>query len=176
MSRRHASMKRRPIVADTMALARQRAQRVSPADVAMQLAVVRRALAEFMRGEHCPQHWCSLADTVNVAETLSTLGLCSGADADRVIADAQRALADVHTRQRQRGSWTLYADEIDALGWLLQVFATQLAAASYGEMHTAITRTAERMRQALAGNASATTAVVVGELSDPRRFDQATPA
>ena len=59
---------------------------------------------------------------------------------------------------------------------LVEAFSPDVAVLDIGLPGMTGYELAERMRQALAGNASATTAVVVGELSDPRRFDQAMPA
>lgn len=121
------------------------------------------ALREFCRGEHCSAHWCSLADAANMAETLAEMGLGCGPEAERVINTAQKALHDVHQRHAARSTWTLYADEIDALHWLARLHCTaQLPACSFGEFSDAFNRTQNRLRQALAGNAPAGALVVAG--------------
>ena len=140
------------------------AMRLSDSDTAGHVALITRALAEFSRGIDCARHWLSLADTANMAETLASMGLGSGHEADRVVMTAQQALADVHLRHTQRGTWTLWADEIDALTWLVRLHATQLGACSYREFDTAYKRTADRVAQARAGNAPAGAIVVIGQV------------
>ena len=141
------------------------AQRLSRDDVARQVHIVRNALAQFACGQHCAQHWASLADTANVTESLAAIGIGAGADAQRVINQAQQALHDVHQRHRRTGSWTLYAAELDALQWLSTRHHTQLAACSYSEFERAMHATHQRLSQARAGNAPAGAIVVQGEIA-----------
>lgn len=141
-----------------------RASKLSGTDVQQQMALVRQAVAEFCRGERCAHHWRSLADTANMAETLARMRLGSGNHADRVIEAAQQTLHDVHQRHGERGIWTLYADEIASLQWLVGLHLVQLEACSYGEFETAYRRTANRLEQARAGNAAHGAIVVVGDL------------
>ena len=165
MSRRARTRMHHPrrVAINAIEIAINRARKLDPADVQRQHAIMRTALTEFCRGNHCEAHWLSLADTANMAETLAGMGLGSGDDATRVIELAQRALADVHQRHTQRGSWTLYADEIDALHWLVRLHCTaQLRACSYGELGDAMAATRNRMQQALAGNAPRGALVIDG--------------
>lgn len=163
MSRRARKYQPRPVHSNAMQIALARVKPLTAADVAGQTALVQHALQQFCQGINCAAHWCSLADTANMAETLAGMGLGSGDDATRVIELAQRALADVHQRHTQRGSWTLYADEIDALHWLVRLHCTaQLPACSYGELGDAMAATRNRMQQALAGNAPRGALVIDG--------------
>ena len=118
MSRRARKYHPRPVYANAVQIALGRVKPLSAADVAGRKALIDHALAQFCQGINCDAHWCSLADAANMAETPAGMGLGSGDDATRVIELAQRALADVHQRHSSRGSWTLYAAEIDACtGW-----------------------------------------------------------
>lgn len=165
MSRRARTRMQHPrrCALNAVEIAINRARKLDTSDVQRQQTLMQTALAEFCRGERCADHWASLADAANMAETLAAMGLGSGPQADRVISDAQRALHDVHTRHAARGTWTLYADEIDALHWLVRLHCTvQLAACSYGEFSDAFERTQNRLRQALAGNAPAGALVIAG--------------
>jgi hypothetical protein len=166
MSRRARARRHHPRHAATNAveIAINRARKLAAQDVARQNAIVRQAVAEFCCGQHCAQHWRSLADTANISETLAHMGLGAGADALRVINAAQQALHDVHQRHATRGTWTLYADEIDALQWLAQLHLVQLSACSYGEFSDAFHTTANRLQQARAGNAAHGAIVVVGDM------------
>lgn len=163
MSRRARKYHPKPVHSNAVQIALARVKPLTAADVAGQTALVQNALQQFCQGINCDAHWCSLAGTANMAETLAGMGLGSGDDATRVIELAQRALADVHQRHNQRGSWTLYADEIDALHWLVRLHCTaQLPACSYGELGDAMAATRNRMQQALAGNAPRGALVIDG--------------
>lgn len=168
MSRRARQRQHHPrrVATNAWQIAIQGACLLDAKDVAGQVALITRAAAEFSRGIDCARHWLSLADAANMAETLASMHLGSGPDADRVIEDAQRTLSTVHQRHQARGTWTMWADEIEALGWLVRLHATQLKACSYSEFDTAFKRTAERLAQARAGNAAAGTIVIVGQLGD----------
>lgn len=155
----------RPAAVNTMQMAATRAARLSAADVHLQMAIIRRALAEFSTGQRCLDHWRSLADTANMAETLAGMGLGSGPEADRAIHAAQAALHQVHQRHTQRGTWALRAAELEALHWLVQLHEVQLTACSYGELDAALRRTAHRIAQARSGNASRDAIVVVGDMA-----------
>lgn len=141
------------------------ARRLAQADVDGHHALMQRAKREFCQGVSCDLHWLSLADAANVAETFAAMGLGAGQDADAIISHAQEALAAVHQRHQLRGTWTLYADEIDALGWLVHLHHVQMGACSYSEFARALDRTAERVAQARAGNAPAGAIVIVGQLA-----------
>ena len=167
MSRRARARAHHPrrVALNAVEIAINRVRRLSDADVQRQMEIVQQALLEFSRGERCAQHWRSLADTAAMAETLAAMGLGSGLQADEVVNAAQAALHDVHVRHAERGTWTLWADEIDALRWLVSLHGLQLAACSFGEFETAYRRTAERQAQALAGNAAPDAIVVVGDMA-----------
>jgi hypothetical protein len=161
---------RRPYKPGTVALnavqiAINRVGKLNPQDARGQIQLARRALQEFSAGQHCADHWRSLADTANMAETLCELGIGSGRAAMGVIDAAQRALAAVMTRQRERQTWTLYPAELDALGWLISLHQTQLQECDYGEFDTAFRRTRERLAQARAGNAPRGAVVIIGDMA-----------
>jgi len=168
MSRRARARMHHPrrAAVNTMAIASSRARKLSREDIDDQMVLVRQAVAEFVGGEHCARHWLGLADTVNMAETLAAARLGAGEGVDQVIHNAQQVLHDVHQRHAGAGSWTLYADEIDALLWLAPLHQAQLEACSYGEFESAYRRSANRIAQALAGNAAAGAIVVVGDLQE----------
>lgn len=140
-------------------------RRLSAEDVNGHHALMVRARDEFCRGQNCALHWDSLADCNNMAETFAAMGIGRGEDADRVLQAAQQALSEVRERHATRGTWTLYADEIDALTWLVQLHHLQMGACSYREFAHALDRTRERMAQALAGNAPAGAIVIVGQIA-----------
>lgn len=141
------------------------ARKLSAADVLQQLTLCRHALQEFSAGRDCPRHWLSLADTANMAQGLAALRIGCGDQADQVIEQAQAALAAVQQRRHAGGSWTLYAAELEALGWLIALHTTQLGACDYAEFDKAFHQTHERLSQARAGNAPRGAVVVVGQIA-----------
>lgn len=155
------------IILNTMQVASSSARKLGDADVQRQGATVRHAVAEFCRGNDCGRHWLSLADTCNLAETLSSMRLGTGAELDDAITTAQQVLHDTHQRHAATGVWRLHADEIDALHWLAPVHIAQLQACSYGQFEAAYRRTAQRMLQARAGNAPTGAIVIVGQVVAP---------
>ena len=163
MSRRARKYHPKPVHSNAVQIALARVKPLTAADVAGQTALVQNALQQFCQGINCDAHWCSLAGTANMAETLAGMGLGSGPHADAVIERGQQALAAVHQRRTERGTWTLYPTEIDDLHWLVALHCrTQLPATSYGELETALDRTRNRIAQARAGNASPGAIVLSG--------------
>lgn len=157
---------RRPVAvhSNIVQIALNNVRKLSASDVGMQRDIMDRALREFSAGRDCPTHWRSLADTANMAETLSGMGICSGQQADEIIHAGQQALAAVQQRHATRRTWTLYAAELDALDWLLVLHNRQLAECSYGEFERAFNTTRERIAQARKGNAPAGAIVIEGDL------------
>lgn len=172
MSRRARARKghprRRIAATNAVQMAINGARLLDEADVEGHVRHITRALTEFSCGVECQTHWLSLADTVNMTETFASMGIGSGPDAERVINEARKALGDVHQRHAERGTWTLWADEIDALGWLVQLMSTQMRSASFRDFETAFARTKERIAQAMAGNASPGARLVVGLMGRPQ--------
>lgn len=143
------------------------ARRLSAEDVAMMISTANRALQALLLAQaDAGEHWRSLADLANVAETLAGMGVGGGPDAQLVIRHAQEALAWLMQERRDRGTWALRADEraevSDRLTWLVSVHAVQMQHCSYGEFERAWKQTYERVRQARAGNAPADAVVVEG--------------
>lgn len=157
--------RQQPMHTNTLQRTLARVHKIAPEDVAGQVSIMATALREFSAGQHCAHHWRSLADISNVAESLTAAGICSGPAADRVIHTAQAALAAVHYRSRSRGTWTLYPAELDALGWLIDMHARQLAECDHSEFDRAWQTTHERVSQARAGNAPAGAIVIFGDMA-----------
>lgn len=154
-----------PVHANALHRTLARVHKIAPEDVAGQISIMATALREFSAGQHCLHHWRSLADTSNVAESLTAAGICSGPDADHVIHTAQAALAAVHERSRTRGTWTLYPAELDALHWLVALHARQLGECDHAEFERAWQTTHQRVSAARAGNAPRGAIVIVGDIT-----------
>lgn len=138
-------------------------------DVAQQVTAMRTALDGLMAGLPGLACWRSMADTANVAESLAELGIGSGDEAKRVVADAQESLAYMAQEYQRRGTWALFADEREEvrerLTWLVGLHTTQLSHVSYSEFERAYQTTARRVAQARAGNAGRGVVVVEGEIA-----------
>jgi hypothetical protein len=126
---------------------------------------VRSALQGLRTGTGGWTAWSSLADAMNVAEQLCSLGIAS--DRTAAIDAAQAALAEVHARHAARQSWTLRATELQALEEAVLIHGIQLRFASQGEVSDAIKTVQRRVAAALAGNASPKARVCVGVLGTP---------
>lgn len=174
-ARQRAHHPRRAGALNAVEIAINGARRLSDDDVQGRRRLLERARREMACGVQWRLHWGRLADAANMAETFAAMGLGSGPDAERVITAAQRALHDAHVRHAERGSCALYADEIDALDWLVRVHVLQLASCSYSEFAAAYDRTRERISQAMAGNATPGACVVVGLVGSQRPEPSATP-
>lgn len=162
----HVRRNPRAVASNAIYIAINGARALDPSEVDKHMGLLTRCKEEFAKGLDCERHWCSLADATGMARTLAGMGLGSGPDAELVIDNATTALKDAKDRHAERGTWTLYADEIDALHWLLRVHDIQLRACSFSEFERAFKLTEERARQALAGNASPGAVVVVGEFGE----------
>lgn len=145
-------------------IAMARVHKLQGDDVERQVSIVRHALTQFCRGVDCADHWRSLADAANVAEQLMREGIGAGAQAAHCIATAQRVLADVMQRRRQRGSWTLYGIERDALLLFQDLHTLQLQECDFAEYERALDNARNKITQARAGNAPAGAVIVEGEI------------
>lgn len=154
-----------PVHANATHMALTGVRKIAAHDVRNQIKLINSALQQFMAGIHCAAHWRSLADAANMAETLAAMHICGGQQANELIDAAQRALAAVHSRQQITASWTLYASEIEALGWLTTLHARQLAECDYSEFERALQRTHNRVSAARAGNAPRGAIVVIGDMA-----------
>jgi hypothetical protein len=125
------------------------------------------ALEAFRSGRATLRHWCDLADACNVAEQLARQHI-GGEPVVEVMLAAQQALAAVHARHQERGSWTLRGVELRALDDAEWLARWQLEQCSQGEIADAISTVKRRTAGALAGGVGRGT-VVVGMLGGDER-------
>lgn len=134
-----------PVHANATHIALTGVRKIAAHDVRNQIELINSTLQQFMAGHHCAANWRSLADAANMAETLAGMHICGG--------------------QQITASWTLYASEIEALGWLTTLHARQLAECDYSEFERALQRTHNRVSAARAGNAPRGAIVVIGDMA-----------
>jgi hypothetical protein len=108
--------------------------------------------------------WRSIADAMNVAEALAYIGICSDGVSRFIIAEAQGVLGAIQARHKERGSWTLYAVELQTLANAVERHMLQLEFCSMREYQQAAERVRNKVRQALAGNAGPGVQVIEGQL------------
>jgi len=123
------------------------------------------SLLTFGRGIACPQHWVSMADALNMAESLAAGRICSDEASRAKIVAGQEALAAVMLRHNAGKSWTLYAAEHTALQDALWLHGVQLDHASHTEYEQALEHTRHRIAAARAGNAPRGAIVIEGALA-----------
>jgi hypothetical protein len=157
-----------PVHCNALSIVLNKVRKLSAEDQQRQRDIMTTALQEFAAGRDCAYHWRSLADAANMTETLAGMGICSGLQAETIIHAAQQALAAVQGRHAARGTWTMYATELDTLHWMLRLHTTQLAECDYGEFERAYQTTCNRIAQARAGNAPADAVVIVGDVAARR--------
>lgn len=138
-------------------------------DVERQIRIITMSIDALLKaGDQAEEAWESLADSVNVAESLSSIGIGRGADADIILRQAQEALAYVRQERIERNTWALRAeDRVEVrlrLELLRDLHKVQLGTCSYAEFERAFRKTQERVKQARAGNAPADAVVVHGQI------------
>jgi hypothetical protein len=137
---------------DPMPTMIENACKLNAAKSAAVITNIRKAHDEVKKGDH-DKPWKGLADTFNVAEQLSVLGICSDPDSLAIILGAQKALADIHDRDvRSDRACAVRAQEVAAIDAAIERYAIQLAYCSRREYDRAIARTIELVRQSIAGN------------------------
>lgn len=97
--------------------------------------------------------WKHLADVLNIAEQLSTMGLCSDDASVERVARAQEALSEIHQRHGGTGRWEPTGEELHVLEEALWLQDVQLEHCSSREYDQAVERVRQRVQQALRGNA-----------------------
>jgi hypothetical protein len=130
------------------------------------------ALTTFGRGVDCEHHWTSMADALNVAESLADQRICSDDTSRDCILAAQAALAAVAQRCQAGRGWTLYPTERNAIDTALWLHGVQLDNCSFREYENAVDATRNRIAAARAGNAPHGAIVIEGAIApatDSRR-------
>jgi hypothetical protein len=162
-------MKRRPVYLNALQRALVGTALLLPAEVQRMRNIANGHLELLMKGHDCLPSWRSLADTANMAESLCRIGVGSGTEAERVIVEAQEALAYVMQERQTRSTWALHASEREEvrgrLGWLISLHVTQLQGCSHTLFERAYQDTQRRVAQAVAGNAAPGAIVIEGEIA-----------
>lgn len=118
----------------------------SPADLDRLRLVELAAIEAFAKGRAMPDDWRTLADMVNVSETLSRMGV--GPEAMESCLKAQEALGAVHARHSAGKALLFTGPELQAIREAYEYADLQRASISRSELERAIKRTADRIRGA----------------------------
>lgn len=164
MSRRARARFDKRVILNPIAVAIEGAALLPERDRMALQAIVQHAQADFSRGTDCTRHWLTMADALNISESLARLGIASDADSVERIMAAQAVLAAAHQRHAQRGTWALRGAELQALDAGLWTHRIQLEHCSLREFERARADTVERIRQARAGNAPRGAVVIEGSV------------
>lgn len=167
----HLRRRPRPVHLNALQRAINGARKLSQEDVQLLRSGMRQAFDDFGRGVRCASHWLTMADALNVAESLCDMGICSDDASRQRVLDGQAVLATVRMRFGERGTWALRAAERQQLDDALWLHGVQLEHCSLREFSSAVDRTAERVRQARTGNAPAGAIVIdggIGSCSQPQ--------
>ncbi len=140
---------------DSIQIAVENAGTLDPAQVSTAIRAVDEAFMRFKRAERPAFQFDVMADALNIAESLSKIGICSDAESMEAILRAQRTLATLAGRHQERGTWAMRAEEVLALEDGLLRHTIQLRYASRGEYERAILMTKAKLSAALRGQVSA---------------------
>ena len=160
--KRRKAYKPRPASLDPVTVAILRAAVMDEGQRQDMSAPLHQAFANLRAGVMPTAAWADLADCCNVGEVLAEMGIAS----DRLgeFRAAQQALADIHARNQERGSWTARSSELAFLERAIELHEVQMLYASQGEFKEAIEKVKRRTFQALRGNVPRGRTVLMGAL------------
>jgi hypothetical protein len=141
----------RPVHLNSIQRAIENASKLDPADVAKAVAGVDEAFDRFRQAVDPVQAWRVMADALNMAETMSDLGICSDADSLQLILDGQAVLARAADQRAAIGTWALRAADMTTLREALDRHHLQLQFVSLSEYERAIELTRARVDAARRG-------------------------
>jgi hypothetical protein len=107
------------------------------------------ALEAFAKGKATPTDWRSLADMLNVAETLALSGV--GPEVLQACETAQNALAEAYRRHEELGKLGVTGPELQALRDLHEYHDLQRSSIPRSQYEQGIRDTANRIRSAHPG-------------------------
>jgi len=141
-----------PVHLNSVLRAIEGARKLPPADVDRVKRGLEESLLQFGRGIDCQMHLKCMADAINVAEALAELRICSDDTSRGCIQAGQQVLATVLERHAERRTWTLHAQERQALDDALWLHGVQLDHCSLREYEQALQRVRNVARAALTGS------------------------
>lgn len=162
--RKHRAARR--VMADPVRHAMQSVALLPAESIQVVKSGLAQALERFTAGRDCRLHWMTMADALNVAESLANLRICGDDGSRQIIERGMAVLAAVWERHLHRESWTLrYCEEHqtherELLDLALWMHGVQLEHCTFREYEQAIEMTANRVRGALAGSPGSGTKVV----------------
>lgn len=146
--------KPRPAKLNAAFLAMCGASKIAPAEVRRMTAEAQAAANMLKRQEgKCENHWRILADTFNMVEAMSLLGIASDENSRRILTSAQHAIGELLTRFKETKSWTMRSNEICDIDEGIWLYSVQLGFVSVSEWTQARRNVTNKISAALAGNA-----------------------
>lgn len=153
--------KPKPIHLNAIERAIEMAQKLPRRDQLSLKAFTMASLERLRKGQGVEFDVRNIVDALNVGEELAVIGICSDANSRTMIQNGQDALIRLFDRHKERSSWTMKSDEMSALNEALFIHGVQLEYCSMGEFFRAQKTVKNKARQALAGNHSEHTRVLV---------------
>lgn len=140
---------RRPgrISRDPIALARNNAARLTPAEIAQSITPLRAAARALREGVATEWDWAIVASAINVAQAIDRQGIVRGLAEH--LHSAEGALHGIYARAMTSGTWcatALYYQELDHITTAVDLHEYQASKLSFGEWRRALKRAEDEIR------------------------------
>lgn len=144
----------RPVKPNAAFLAMHGASKIAQNE-AFKMVAESQAAANLLKKQQgdCAVHWRMLADTFNVVEQMSVMGICSDQNSRRILTSAQAALGSLLERYKETKNWTMTGSEISDIDEGIWLYSVQLKFVSVSEWLAARKKVRDKISAALAGNA-----------------------
>lgn len=137
-----------PASVNTLEIARQRATKFTPAEIASRMDPLRKAASQVCSGYGSEQDWQCLASAVAVSLSIEQKGVVRGLIEH--LRSADQVLLVIRQRATANGGWkpaSLRFDEIETLGTYITLFAFQLSELSAKEYDQAFNHAVAETRR-----------------------------
>jgi len=147
----HGRKPRRPgrISPNPIALARNNATRLTPAEISKAITPLRAAARALREGVATEWEWSVVASAMNVAQVIERQGVVRGLVEH--LHSAELALQAIQQRAMSGGAWqatALYYQELDHITEAVDLHEFQMQQLSYGEFRRAVVRAEAEIRSA----------------------------
>ena len=135
------------VARDPLALAKNTATRLTPAEMSTMIEPLRAAATALREGVATEWEWAIVVSAVNVAQAIDKLGIVRGLSEHLLCGEL--ALRAIQQRAMATGTWSatsLYYQEIDHLDTAVDLHEFQIHQLSYGEYHNALRQAEAEIR------------------------------
>lgn len=138
MTRGRAPRRQRPIATNPIALAMNRATRLTVAERERIMVPLRAAVAALRQGVATEYEWMMAVTAVNIGDAIERQGIVRGLAGH--LRDIDRALKGICDRAMETGEWhapALHLEELDLMDLIVDLHGHQLRSLSFGEFSQA---------------------------------------